>query len=286
MGIAEAMDDVVGSGLGLLESTFRPDDRGVDTSAIFKLMKKTPSAESLVDDAFTPAAPQKRLSESDNITISRSELKALIQEAVYEALQETDNPMKAAAKTAGISNRDVKKLPPESKVELLNAGNEELEREESYSGNSFARRFAELLEDSQKAISEPDEMDIDPELSGEYFDVEAKEEELHADLDMDDGQGESQDHLAKVTAHRNVADGGINGVLVSEAVKRIWKNSVNEVSQATSEALTEVLTKQELNTIVVGLNKKFKGFSGMNENKVRQIFNTELENLSEELGLL
>jgi hypothetical protein len=296
MGIAEAMDDVVGSGLGLLESTFRHDG-GVDTSSIFKLMKIKAPSDSLVDDTFTSPTPKKRLVESDSITVSKSDLKAFIREAVLEAMSEaTDDPLKAGMKTAGLSKRDVKDLPPEKKVDLLNAGTEELDKdkEESYSGNSFARRFAELLDDSQRSISEPDEMDIEPELSGKYFDAEDKEEELHADLDLDGEEYETDAHAKKVFSTRNPADSGINGEypkdkngnMFTESLKRIWKNSVNEINEATDSELLEVVTKQELNSVAMGLIQQHRGFKGLNENKIRHIFNSELERFSTELGLL
>jgi len=53
--------------------------------------------------------------------------------------------------------------------------------------------------------------DTEVKLHGEDYDLEAEEERLHADLDLDNEFGEDDAHAKKVYAHRNPRSSGSNG---------------------------------------------------------------------------
>jgi hypothetical protein len=318
MGIAEVMNDVQGGGFGLLESTFGRDPGGVDTSSILKLMKKDTSPS--IDEIMAPVS-SKRVSESrnnDSISISKSELKALIREAVRDALFEMEkDPLKVAADEADLSTSDMRNLPSETKADLLVAGTQLNKDKASSQKNGLsifeqAKRALQegLYDDPNTAYDEPglmpdhvsDEQDYDDPMTSEDY----EDKYPGIDLEYDSGVGEKEAHQKAETYGRkgNPADSGVDGLdpknyhgdpvkvtsskarhMAKETVVKTWNSVIEMVNDNCNGELLEVVDKSELTSVLKDIYESHSGFSGLNEKKVATIMYQELLELTESLGL-
>lgn len=318
MGIAEVMNDVQGGGFGLLESTFGRDPDGVDTSSILKLMKKDTSPS--IDEIMAPVS-SKRVSESrnnDSISISKSELKALIREAVRDALFEMEkDPMKVAADEADLSTSDMRNLPSETKADLLVAGTQLNKDKASSQKNGLsifeqAKRALQegLYDDPNTAYDEPglmpdhvsDEQDYDDPMTSEDY----EDKYPGIDLEYDSGVGEKEAHQKAETYGRkgNPADSGVDGLdpknyhgdpvkvtsskarhMAKETVVKTWNSVIEMVNDNCNGELLEVVDKSELTSVLKDIYESHSGFRGLNEKKVATIMYQELLELTESLGL-
>jgi hypothetical protein len=318
MGIAEVMNDVQGGGFGLLESTFGRDPGGVDTSSILKLMKKDTSPS--IDEIMAPVSSNKILESrnNDSISISKSELKALIREAVRDALFEMEkDPMKVAADEADLSMSDMKNLPSETKADLLVAGTQ-LNRDKASSQKNSLSIFEQakralqegLYDDPNTAYDEPglmpdhvsDEQDYDDPMTSEDY----EDKYPGIDLEYDHGVGEKEAHQKAETYGRkgNPADSGVDGLdpknyhgdpvkvtsskarhIAKETVVKTWNSVIEMVNDNCNGELLEVVDKSELTSVLKDIYESHSGFSGLSEKKVATIMYQELSDLTESLGL-
>jgi len=318
MGIAEVMNDVQGGGFGLLESTFGRDPGGVDTSSILKLMKKDTSPS--IDEIMAPVSSNKILESrnNDSISISKSELKALIREAVRDALFEMEkDPMKVAADEADLSTSDMRNLPSETKADLLVAGTQLNKDKASSQKNSLsifeqAKRALQegLYDDPNTAYDEPglmpdhvsDEQDYDDPMTSEDY----EDKYPGIDLEYDHGVGEKEAHQKAETYGRkgNPADSGVDGLdpknyhgdpvkvtsskarhMAKETVVKTWNSVIEMVNDNCNGELLEVVDKSELTSVLKDIYESHSGFSGLSEKKVATIMYQELSDLTESLGL-
>jgi hypothetical protein len=318
MGIAEVMNDVQGGGFGLLESTFGRDPDGVDTSSILKLMKKDTSPS--IDEIMAPVSSNKILESrnNDSISISKSELKALIREAVRDALFEMEkDPMKVAADEADLSMSDMRNLPSETKADLLVAGTQ-LNRDNASSQKNSLSIFEQakralqegLYDDPNTGYDEPglmpdhvsDEQDYDDPMTSEDY----EDKYPGIDLEYDHGVGEKEAHQKAETYGRkgNPADSGVDGLdpknyhgdpvkvtsskarhMAKETVVKTWNSVIEMVNDNCNGELLEVVDKSELTSVLKDIYESHSGFSGLSEKKVATIMYQELSDLTESLGL-
>jgi hypothetical protein len=321
MGIAEVMNDVQGGGFGLLESTFGRDPGGVDTSSILKLMKKDTSPS--IDEIMAPVS-SKRVSESrnnDSISISKSELKALIREAVRDALEEEEKTPAELKKKIKTAVKDAEKAAQSATGEeidgdtaagLASAAMKASSQKNSLSIFEQAKRALQegLYDDPNTGYDEPglmpdhvsDEQDYDDPMTSEDY----EDKYPGIDLEYDSGVGEKEAHQKAETYGRkgNPADSGVDGLdpknyhgdpvkvtsskarhMAKETVVKTWNSVIEMVNDNCNGELLEVVDKSELTSVLKDIYESHSGFSGLSEKKVATIMYQELSDLTESLGL-